>query len=86
MRRSWFLPLLSGIVLTIPIYATPASAAPTCYGKSATIVGTPQADTIRGTPGDDVIVADGGNDNVNGSTGTDTCVIDAGDFVTNCEL
>src|SRR5262249_10313228 len=34
----------------------------TCAGREATIVGTGRPDTMRGTNGDDVIAAGGGND------------------------
>ena len=34
----------------------------TCFGQEATIVGSPQADNIIGTSGDDIIVTLGGND------------------------
>jgi Ca2+-binding RTX toxin-like protein len=46
-------------------------------------------DDLQGGAGNDFLKSRdnvSGNDNVNGSTETDTCVIDAGDFVTNCEL
>ena len=38
----------------------------TCAGRTATLLGTPDADTIRGTPRRDVIVALGGNDTISG--------------------
>jgi Ca2+-binding RTX toxin-like protein len=42
-----------------PVVASPEDA-PRCLGRVATIVGTPHVDTIRGTPGSDVIVGGGG--------------------------
>jgi Ca2+-binding RTX toxin-like protein len=48
-----------------------ASAAPTCAGLPATIVGTPGRDNIRGTPGADVIVGLGGIDSIRGLAGND---------------
>ena len=49
----------------------PALAAPSCFGISATISGTPGADVLRGTPGPDVIVGGGGNDTIRGLGGDD---------------
>jgi len=52
--------------------AGPASAAaPKCFGKKATIVGTNKADVLKGTAKADVIVALGGNDKVTGLGGAD---------------
>lgn len=60
-------------VLTITISpVTPASAAGyTCFGETATIVGTPGRDTLIGTPGPDVIVGLDGNDLIDGLAGDD---------------
>jgi len=44
----------------------------TCNGKLATIVGTPEADNLRGTKLPDVIVGLGGNDTITGASGNDT--------------
>ncbi|MFC4786686.1 calcium-binding protein [Nocardioides sp. MAHUQ-72] len=41
-----------GLVGPAPVRAADA---PTCMGRTATIVGTPYADTLYGTPGDDVV-------------------------------
>jgi Ca2+-binding RTX toxin-like protein len=49
--------------------STPAS--PTCLGMPATIIGTPENDILRGTPGDDVIVGLAGNDVIDGRGGDD---------------
>ncbi len=54
---------------------TGSGAAPRCHGRTATIVGTSGSDrgskAIRGTSGNDVIVALGGNDTVRGGGGND---------------
>jgi uncharacterized delta-60 repeat protein len=44
---------------------------PPCFGRAATITGTPGRDTLNGTPGPDVITALGGPDTVNGRGGRD---------------
>ena len=44
---------------------------PTCDGVPATIVGTDEADVLRGTPGDDVIVALNGADEITALGGDD---------------
>ncbi|MDP9243400.1 MAG: hypothetical protein M3O84_09550 [Actinomycetota bacterium] len=47
------------------------------------------ADTIIGENGNDFLKSRdnvSGNDSVDGGANTDTCVIDAGDANTNCEL
>ena len=44
----------------------------TCFGETATIVGTDGADTLTGTPGNDVIAGLGGNDQIAGGGGDDT--------------
>ena len=49
----------------------PALAAPTCFGKAATIVGTSGKDQLIGTRGDDVIVGLGGPDYIHGKAGDD---------------
>jgi len=51
--------------------AVSASAAPSCLGKKATIVGTPGNDRIAGTKDHDVIVGGGGNDTIVGKGGHD---------------
>ena len=48
-----------------------ASAAVTCKGQRATIIGTPGNDVRSGTPGRDVMVGQGGNDNLAGLAGPD---------------
>ena len=59
--------------------AAPAAADSECFGKAATIVGTPGDDRIRGTNGDDVIVAGRGDDRINGRGGDDLICGRSGD-------
>jgi Ca2+-binding RTX toxin-like protein len=54
------------LLLSTPVTAASA-AAPTCFGKPATIVGTPGADHLSGGP-DDVVVGLGGDDSLSGGT------------------
>lgn len=49
-----------------------------CGGKAATIVGHSASETIKGTEGDDVILALGGSDLVKGRGGDDTICGDGG--------
>ncbi len=65
-------PLLA-VLLAVPVLAVnaPASAAPLCDGKPATVVGSPGDDLIQGSAGDDVIVALGGDDTVLAGGGDD---------------
>jgi Ca2+-binding RTX toxin-like protein len=64
--------LMVGVIvtalLTLPQVAL---AAPKCFGKRATIVGTGQDDNIKGRGGRDVIVGLGGHDRINGRGGDD---------------
>ncbi|HJR44382.1 MAG TPA: hypothetical protein VJ927_02135 [Actinomycetota bacterium] len=62
----------SALLLAGLFTATPAVAAVECDGKQATIVGTPDDDTLRGTPKDDVIAGLGGSDSIDGRGGNDT--------------
>lgn len=62
--------LLTSTALLV-VTASTASAATTCFGTPATIVGTVGADTINGTTGADVIYAGAGNDVVHGRGGND---------------
>jgi Ca2+-binding RTX toxin-like protein len=62
----------AGLVVGAQVWTgAPAQAAPTCGGLSATMVGTPGADTLVGTAKRDVIVAGGGNDRIYGRGGND---------------
>ena len=54
-----------------------------CHGRVATIVGTPDADSLSGTAGDDVIVGLGGHDTIDGGAGNDViCGNAAADHIT----
>jgi len=67
--------LLAGCLplATLPALGSPAAAAaPTCFGLTATIVGTAGDDVINGTAGADVIVGLDGNDTIHGGGGNDT--------------
>ncbi len=59
--------------------AAPAAADLECFGDTATIVGTPADDVIRGTNGPDVIVAGRGDDRINGRGGDDLICGRSGD-------
>jgi hypothetical protein len=70
--RAWLvLPVVALVYASGVVAAGPALAAPNCFGKPATILGTPGDDTLRGTPGPDVIIGGGGNDTVRGLDGDD---------------
>jgi len=70
---------------TAPVAATAAAAraasGPTCQGLPATIVGTNKSERLRGTEGDDVIVAKGGKDRVFGLGGSDVICAGGGNDV-----
>jgi Ca2+-binding RTX toxin-like protein len=51
----------------------------TCDGIPATIVGTPNSETLRGTPGADVIVAREGDDRILAAEGDDIVCAGKGD-------
>jgi Ca2+-binding RTX toxin-like protein len=66
--------LLIGFFSAAVLYAVPLAAAqgvPTCFGQSATIVGTSGNDTLEGTEGPDVIFGGGGHDRIDGLGGDD---------------
>jgi Ca2+-binding RTX toxin-like protein len=64
--------LFSAVVLALLVPAPAADAAPECFGREATIVGTPGDDSpLNGTPGNDVIHGRGGNDAIYGLGGND---------------
>jgi Ca2+-binding RTX toxin-like protein len=48
-----------------------AEAAPRCFGKVATVVGTSGNNVLTGTPGADVIVGLGGSDRIAAGGGND---------------
>ena len=58
-------------IIRVLIPAEPALAAPSCFGKQATQVGTKDNDRIHGTPKTDVIVGLDGNDTILGVNGDD---------------
>jgi Ca2+-binding RTX toxin-like protein len=53
------------------LHRGPVAENPTCFGRTATIVGTPAAETITGTNGPDVIVGGEGDDTINARGGDD---------------
>jgi Ca2+-binding RTX toxin-like protein len=69
MRTSVFVVLLG--ISTIGLAVPSAQAADRCFGKRADIVGTSEADNIKGTNGNDVIVGGDGRDKINGRGGND---------------
>ena len=78
---------LATALAVTPSLAAPASAdAPTCDGKTATIVVQPTTTWpkpwVVGTPGDDVIVGTDGRDRIDGGAGNDTiCSLGSDDHV-----
>jgi Ca2+-binding RTX toxin-like protein len=64
-----------GLVVAVgglPLAIAPAArAAPSCFGKPATLVGSKRSETLRGTARADVIVSLGGSDDVFGGGGDD---------------
>jgi hypothetical protein len=59
------------VVLSVAPIAPSAAPQHRCFGKRATIVGTPHRDRIVGTPGDDVIWGGSGDDRIDGGDGND---------------
>jgi Ca2+-binding RTX toxin-like protein len=57
---------LAGVSLTAPV-----SAAPKCFGRTATIIGTQGKDSIQGTGSADVIIGLAGNDTIDALGGRD---------------
>jgi Ca2+-binding RTX toxin-like protein len=73
--------LLAGALVGGTLTA-PATAATTCAGRTATVVGTAAGETLHGTAGDDVIAAGGGDDTVLAGAGDDVvCGEDGADIV-----
>lgn len=82
--RSWRKIALVTVLLlgTTALGAAPASAAPMCFGKRATLVGTDGKDKLVGTAGPDVIVARGGHDHIRSKGGNDrVCAGKGGDEI-----
>jgi Ca2+-binding RTX toxin-like protein len=72
--------LIGAVVMTTPRRA--GATVPTCFGSTATIVGTPGDDTLVGTNGNDVIWAGAGDDVVFGRGGNDKiCGGDGNDII-----
>lgn len=65
------LTVLALTVAYLVVAASGAQAAPKCFGKVATIVGTGADEVINGTRGSDVIMAKRGDDTINGRGGND---------------
>jgi Ca2+-binding RTX toxin-like protein len=63
--------LAAAFLPVVALIATPTSAAPTCLGRAATIVGTGGADALFGTARADVIFGGQGNDEIRGRGGED---------------
>ena len=66
---------------SVGLLAPPVSgaAAPTCAGRTASIVGTAGPDRLHGSPGPDVIVGRGGHDHIEGRGGNDVVCGNLGD-------
>ena len=70
--RTTRLLLALALVSAAPAFAAgPGTAAATCFGRPATIFGTPGRDILTGTDGPDVIIGFGGNDLISGGGGGD---------------
>ena len=67
-HKTWLVCL---VALSAHLVALPAQAAPSCFGKSATIVGSAGNDVLRGTPRADVIHGLSGDDRIIGRAGND---------------
>ncbi|MEA2517489.1 MAG: hypothetical protein QOG16_1327, partial [Actinomycetota bacterium] len=75
-----YLQASAALAIVIALLPTPASArAVTCSGKTATIVGTAQADDLEGTAGPDVIFTGAGDDKVDSLAGGDLICGGGGD-------
>ena len=83
-RRIYKLTFGVALALSFLLFAVPSFAkTPTCFGKRATVVGTPRKDhRLRGTRGKDVIVGRAGDDRLFGRGGDDLiCAGDGADLV-----
>gem|GEM_PF-1333866 len=81
IRSFRLVPALLLIAVALAVTRPSEAADHLCFGKAATIVGTPGPDTIVGTPGPDVIVGRGGNDHISGRGGNDLICGGPGDDV-----
>lgn len=73
-----------GLALTLALLgallpASAAQAAPKCFGRTATIVGTGGSDRLVGTSGNDVIFGGGGTDLIKGRGGNDRICAGSGE-------
>lgn len=78
--------IVGTVAMTVVVPHAPAQAAPTCFGETATIVGTNKDKRklvdLFGTSGDDVIVGLKGADNIKGKGGDDLiCSGDGDDWI-----
>jgi Ca2+-binding RTX toxin-like protein len=80
-RKRFRIAFVCAVVASFVLPAPPAEAAPRCFGKAATIVGTNKGERLRGTRGNDVIVARGGHDLINSGGGKDRICGGTGDDV-----
>ena len=62
---------LGALLLLAALTPAASAAKPRCYGKIATVRGTPGDDELTGTSGPDVIAALGGDDTIDGGGGND---------------
>ncbi|MDP9068005.1 MAG: hypothetical protein M3N53_06630 [Actinomycetota bacterium] len=60
----------TALLMSLPA-ASPAQAAPTCFGREPTIIGNDSRNRLTGTPGADVIMGEGGDDVIFGRGGDD---------------
>src|SRR6266487_454263 len=65
--------------LLTAVLAHGAKAKPTCFGKPATVVGTPGKDHLKTGPGNDVVAGLGGNDFIGTGSGNDLVCGGSGD-------
>jgi len=84
--RPWTVPLLTAALTAgagyIPSASAGEAAVPRCFGRDATIVGTSDADHLRGTDLVDVIVGLGGDDTIKASSGDYVCGGPGSDTIT----
>ena len=59
-RRRGVMASVTALAMAVLTGNAPASAAPLCFARSGSIVGTPGPDVLRGTPGNDAILGLGG--------------------------
>lgn len=79
MRSRRIGPTLALILLAALLPTSTAQAAPSCFGRTATIVGTRGNDRLVGTPGNDVIFGGRGTDLIEGRGGNDRLCAGSGE-------